>query len=219
MSSEYRVIHALTFLGALALLFTGLGSTPSDIRSFLYQGSAKSLIHIALGITSIITLTVYGAYLMNIHGIRLFDGLKKPVSGQSEEAKAVLRNYILGTHLPTNIKQGMARHNVLASYSSILLVVGFAQLMTSGVLLIFLKSGSMYESMLQIHNIGVYLTAIFFFLHLFAVLKGENRPLLRAAFTNGKVPLIWARDHMERFLKKDSSTLDFASALYTKHVG
>lgn len=56
--------------------------------------------------------------------------------------------------------------------------------------------------MLLVHYTGVYLTGAFFFLHVFAVIKGENRPLLRAVFTNGKVSLDWVKDHMQKFLEK-----------------
>jgi formate dehydrogenase subunit gamma len=202
MGREYRIIHLLNIFAGFALLFTGLGSSPGLFHTFL---PFSALFHTYLGLTSVLVIATYGAILIGINRVRLFDGFRKKVSEQFEEAKAIVRNYTIGASLPTDVRKGMARHNVLASYASVLLIIGFGELALSGLLLIFLNSGSeLYKTMLLVHNTGVYLTAAFFFLHLFAVLKGENRPLLSAVFTNGKVSLNWAKDHMEKFLEKIS---------------
>jgi len=187
MALEYRVVHLATLLGGIALLFTGVGS---------YPGSPKVFPHDALGISSIVVLSGYGVYLLAIRGVRLFDGLRKPVSDQKREAIAIFRNYTLGSPVPPEVRQRIARHNVPSSYASILLTISFVQLMISGVFLILLAPGSsLYGVMQQIHNYGVGLTALFVFLHLAAVSNVANRPLLRAVFTNGKVPLVWVKEH------------------------
>ena len=194
MTLEYRVIHLLTVFGAFALLFTGVGSFP---------GSPQTLLHIELGIASIVVLGGYGVYLLAIRQVRLFDGLRKPISDQIREAKAILVNYVASVSIPLNIRRGLARYNVLASYVTIMLAIGFGELAISGVSLMFLAPGAaMFDSMLGIHIFGVGLVALFFLFHFFAVLSGENRPLLRAVFTNGKVPLNWALDPMTKFLDK-----------------
>jgi len=201
MTLDYRVIHLLNVFVAFALLFTGLGSSPGMLHR-LIPGSA--LFHSALGVASIVVIAFYGLYLLGVHRVRLFDGFqRKRLGDQFNEAKSILWNYTFGSPLPPNVKEGIGRHNVLASYASALLVVAFGLLAGSGVMLLILKPFTLlYGSMLQIHNISVELTALFFFLHLFAVLKRENRPLLYAVFSNGKVPLIWAKEHMARFLKE-----------------
>jgi formate dehydrogenase subunit gamma len=194
MRREYRIIHLLTIVAAFALLFTGVGS---------FRGSPKSVFHTWLGIASVGVIVGYGGYLLVTHGVRLFDGLRKPISGQFRESKAILENYTFDISIPINVKKGIARYNVLASYASVLLAAGFGELAVTGLLLAFLKPvGPLYQFLLQAHSIGVYLSAAFFFLHTFAVLKGENRPLLRAVFTDGMVPVNWAREHMQKFLER-----------------
>jgi formate dehydrogenase subunit gamma len=208
MGREYRIIHLLNIFAGFALLFTGIGSSPGILNTFFhtYFGiTSVAFFHNYLGLATIVVIACYGAYLISVNRVRLFDGFRKKASNQLEEAKAILRNYANGTPLPTDVRKGMARHNVLASYASVLLTIGFGELVLSGISLIFLNSGSeLYKTMLLVHNTGIYLTAAFFFLHLFAVLKGENRPLLRAVFTNGEVSLNWAKDHMPKFLEKIS---------------
>jgi formate dehydrogenase subunit gamma len=192
MSSGYRTIHLLNIFALLALVLTG------NTDTLLHN----NLVHIWLGFSWGAILLVYGANLLRTHAVRLFDGLRKPVSDQVSEASAVLQNYVLRRDFSLKVKHGMARHNVLASYASVLMIVSFAQLAVSGVWMVFLTSGSqLYRSLMQVHNLGVLLTIVFFVLHLFGVVQGQNRPLLRAVFTDGQVSRVWLREHMEKILK------------------
>jgi formate dehydrogenase subunit gamma len=196
MGAEFRVFHVLAILSLLVLLFTGFGA---------FLGGQRLLIHVSLGISSLIILLGYGVYLIKYRKVRLFDGLHKTLPDQLKEAQAVLLNYAEGAVLPGDVKRTMGRYNVLASYASVLLTIAAASLAVSGISLTLLKPpNSLLLIMLRIHIAGVYLVAFFFLLHFSAVIMGGNRPLLRAVFTNGKVPLSWARDHMAKFLNKES---------------
>ena len=191
MNFGYRAVHLVNLFAVLALFLSG----NSDTRFHNIS------LHIETGLLWGGILVAYGVYLLAIRKIRLFDGFLKPVSEQVEEAKAVIRNYIAGSEFPTSVRRGMSRYNTLASYVTTVLVLAFALLPISGVLLIFLKSGTgAYNSMRSIHNVGVAFTIFFLILHLFATASKENRPLLRAVFTNGKVSLTWAKDHIQKFL-------------------
>ena len=69
----------------------------------------------------------------------------------------------------------------------------------------FLQKGTLlYEQMKLLHVFGVGLIALFFLVHVFAVFNSENRPLLKAMFTNGRVSREWAREHLAGFLRKTS---------------
>jgi hypothetical protein len=118
-----------------------------------------------------------------------------------KEAKAVIRNYIAGSEFPTSVRRGMSRYNALASYVSIVLVPCFRSPLDQQSSVIFLESGhrcvqfygkdSQFRG--RIDNPFHSLTSV-------CAANKENRPLLRAVFTNGKISLIWARDHMQKFL-------------------
>jgi hypothetical protein len=138
MTSGYRVVHLSNIFAILALVLTGNTDT-------LLHGN---LVHIAFGLSWGVVLVAYGANLLRVHAVRLFDGLWKPISDQLNEAGAVLQNYILGRNLPVNVRRGMARHNVLASYASVLMVASFAQLAISGILMVLQSPGSQpYQSL------------------------------------------------------------------------
>jgi len=192
MSSTYTMVHGANIFALLALVLSG--NTDTILHNIPF--------HIWLGFSWGAVLVLYGASLLRTHAVHLFDGIRKPISSQASEASALLQNYLLGKDLPQNVRHDMARHNVLASYASVLMIFSFAQLAISGTWLVFLTPGSPpYQSLRQVHNLGVLLTIIFFALHLFGVVQRQSRPLLRAVFTDGMVSRVWLEEHMGKILK------------------
>lgn len=152
-----------------------------------------------------VLLIVYAVYLLAFRRIHVFDALRKPLSQQIREAKALANHYVFGKPLPEDVAKSLERHNVLAAYITIVLVVGIVLLSISGVLLVYSNalglSVAVFRDLLMLHDIGFYLVLLFIFFHLFAVLHPASRPLLNAMFGYGKVALEWAQRHMPNYLK------------------
>lgn len=137
--------------------------------------------------------------------VRLFDSLKNPLAFQIREAFAVISRYLLGTPFPAEIKTRIGRYNILQSYASLALALSFVPLAVGGVAMIFVKRETLlFEEMKVLHLFGVGLMALFFLVHIFAVFHKDNRSLLKAVFTNGRVPLDWAREHVPALLRRQS---------------
>jgi formate dehydrogenase subunit gamma len=224
-SVGYRVAHAvnlglITFLAitGLMLLFPNLMDwltyavgvpiasylgTPSPISA----GAAFAMsAHVFVGELWGLFLIVYVIYLLAFRRIRVFDALRKPLSQQWREAKALFHHYTLGRPIPKDVAESLDRHNVLVAYTVIILVVGIILLSISGVLMAYryilnLGPGE-FGLLLLLHDVGFYLVLIFIYLHLFASLHSTNRPLLLAMFGVGKVPLRWAEENMPRYLRR-----------------
>lgn len=193
MSLDYRIAHFLTIISIFALLVTG----PSE------RSAANSVFHIDFGLLWGGVLIAYSLYLVVRHRVRMFDALKSPVTSQIKDGFAILQHYTLGTPFPSETEQRMGRYNILATYASLVLVLSFIPLTVGGVWMIFLQRGTaMYETMKLLHLMGVGLIALFFLVHLFAVIQAEHRPLLKAVFTSGKVSLEWARKHLGEYASK-----------------
>ena len=198
MSADYRLVHLVAIISLFALLLTGfLGP-----RSF-NLGQPFLSFHIDFGILSGVVLAIYCIFLTAKGRVRLFDALRNPISNQIKEASAILGSYLGGSPYSEDVKQGMGRHNILATYASLGLGLSFIPLTFGGIALILVQRGtSLYEEMKLLHVFGVGLIALFFLVHLFAVSNRDNRPLLRAVFSNGRVSLEWAREHIPAYLRK-----------------
>lgn len=197
MNLDYRIVHFLMVVSLFALLATG----PSD------EGRGNMTFHVDFGFVWGGALVAYAAYLVARHRVRLFDALKSPISSQMRDGFAVVRRYTLGTPYPDDVKKRSGRYNVLATYASLVLVLSFIPLTVGGVGMVFLQRGSsLYELMKILHVGGVGLIALFFLAHFFAVIHADNRPLLRAMFTNGRVPADWAREHLSAHVQENSGS-------------
>ena len=186
MTPDYRFVHYLTMFAVLILYLTG---------SFA-RGSVGSSLHESLGLAWGGTLLVYGVGLALTHRVRIFDALLKPLALQVREGGALILHYVAGVPLPDSVRKSLSRYNVLATYASVLLIVGLIPLSAGGVSLVFLRPGSqLFFVMLRLHLLGVAFIGIFFLMHFFAVLTSENRTLVRAVLTDGKVPVDWAEEH------------------------
>lgn len=182
-----------------APLASALGLPPVTVGAELARTS-----HRFLGFIWGALLVVYGLNLVLFRKVTVFAPLRKPLSHQLREAKAIIRHYIAGKPLPSEVESELHRHNVLVSYMTILLAVGISLLAISGVLLVFAPvlgiAPSAVALLLLLHDVGFYLSLLFLLGHLFASTHISNRPLLNAMFGQGKVPLWWAKKHMAKYL-------------------
>jgi len=58
-----------------------------------------------------------------------------------------------------------------------------------------------HRVMIPLHDTGFYLSILFTLAHVFAITHHANLPILKAMFTNGRVALRWAEEHMPRYIK------------------
>jgi len=198
MSLDYRLVHATAIVSLFLLLVTGSREHGLPFLTF----------HIDFGIFCGVVLGIYCTILFITHRVRLFEALKNPFSVQFKEAYAILGRYMSGTPYPDDVKRGFGRYNILATYASLGLALSFILLTVGGVAMVFLQRGTiLYEEMRILHVGGVGLIVLFFLIHIFAVINPDNRPLLRAMFSKGKVPLDWVRDHLSAYHEKMNSHL------------
>jgi len=147
-------------------------------------------------------LIVYGIYLVAARKILVFEPLKKPFRQQIREAIALLNHYALGKPLPKDVEENLDRHNVLVSYLTIVLIIAFILVGGSGAAMIYLNlTPEQHRVMILLHDIGFYLSILFTLAHIFAVTHPANLPTLKAMFTNGRVALRWAEEHMPRYIR------------------
>ncbi|MEM4971461.1 MAG: cytochrome b/b6 domain-containing protein [Sulfolobales archaeon] len=147
-------------------------------------------------------LIVYGIYLVITRKILVFEPLKKPLRQQIREAIALLNHYALGKPLPRDVEENLDRHNVLVSYLTVVLIIAFILVGGSGAAMIYLNlTPDQHRIMLLLHDIGFYLSILFTLAHIFAVTHPNNIPILKAMFTNGRVALRWAEQHMPRYIR------------------
>lgn len=219
-SLSYRIVHVIVAILLVTLITTGLMGGEIDenneIKNIGESGEIEGIeegnsainvvvplggLHTALGMSLFATAAGYTAFLTATGRIRTFDGIRRPISRQVSEAIGVIRHYITGAPLPDEIE----RHNVLASYLTLFLAGALSVQLVSGAVMAFGR-GVLPEGVLEIaeevHEVGWILILVFVVFHLFAVLHPSNRPLLKAMFGNGRVPIDWARRHMPGYLKR-----------------
>jgi len=224
-SVGYRLVHWLNLIFFLALLLTGL--VLLEIEVFAYPvypigvpiatllgldpntGAVTAGVQIARLIHRLVgpiwgaLLVAYTAYILVSGRYELLRTFAKPLGQQVREAYALLAHYLLGREIPEDVRRGMGRHNVLAAYLAMLLVVGVILVGASGMAIVYLNlTPSQHRLMLLLHDIGFYLTVLFLIGHVFAVFHPSNTPLLKAMFGDGKVSLEWAREHMHAYVEK-----------------
>jgi len=245
-SKSYRIAHALSVILYTLLVVSGLNPRLFDglayavgaplaaalgLPLFFVAREPGRVIHMFLGVSWGLFLAAYGAYLLAFRRVRMFDALRKPIGQQVREASAFIKHYLLGKPLPEDVAKSLERHNVLATYLTIILLIGLAISFITGALMAYGNALGLSESgyepieethesesefgslkkktkpergleLEEIHELGFRISLIFVVPHLFAVLHPSNRPLLVAMFGKGKVPLEWAQKHMPRFLSR-----------------
>lgn len=161
------------------------------------------VLHRIFGILWGALVITYGVYLVAFRKLEVLRPLTKPLKEQIAEVKALIGRYLFGKPIPKEVEEKLDRHNVLVAYTVIILAIGMAMLAFSGAAMVFLPlSVEQYRQMLLLHDLGFYLTLIFVYLHLFAVLHPANAPILRAMFRDGMLSLEEARKHMPKWLQR-----------------
>ncbi len=226
MSLSYRVIHAANLILFVSLMVSGTMLYALEATSWFAYGIGQPLTsllgsntdpvvagvqwartwHRVVGIAWGVMITIYAIYTVLFSRVSVFDGLRKPFRQQLKEAKALAKMYALGEPLPDDVKRNMGRHNVFVGYLFIILLVAVILLSVSGVLLVYAEplalSTSSIRLMYLLHDIGFALSILFFLLHTFAVLMPQNRPLLIAMFSSGRIPVRWLREHMPLYIRE-----------------
>lgn len=206
-SLSYRIVHIVVAILLVALITTGLIVGETQGRKGIHRGGGNLVafppggLHTALGVALFATAAGYTAFLAVARRIRIFDGIRRPISRQVSEAIGVIRHYITGAPLPDEIE----RHNVLASYLTLFLAGALSAQLASGAVMAFGRgvfSRDVLRIAGEVHEVGWILILVFVVFHIFAVLHPSNRPLLKAMFGNGRVPIDWARRHMPGYLRR-----------------
>ncbi|MEB3780162.1 MAG: cytochrome b/b6 domain-containing protein [Desulfurococcales archaeon] len=226
MSLGYRIMHAVNLILFASLMVSGAMLYALEATSWFAYGIGQPLTsllgsntdpvvagvqwartwHRVVGIAWGVMITFYAVYTLLFSRVSVFDGLRKPFRQQLREAKALMKMYLLGEPLPEDVKRGIGRHNVLVGYLFILLLVAVVLVSISGVLLVYAEPLALSTGAIRLlyllHDIGFALSILFFLLHTFAVLMPQNRPLLVAMFSSGRIPVRWLREHMPLYLRE-----------------
>jgi formate dehydrogenase subunit gamma len=224
-SVGYRLTHWLNLILFLTLLITGLVLLEIEVFAYIVYplgapiatllgldpgtGAVTAGVQIARMLHRLagplwgFIIVVYVAYLLVSGRLETLRVLRKPVGQQLREASTLLSHYLLGRELPEDVRKGLDRHNVLAVYLALLLAIGVVLVGFSGLAIAYLDlTPSQHRLMLLLHDIGFYLTVIFLIGHVFAVFHPSNVILLKAMFGDGRVPLSWAREHMNAYVER-----------------
>lgn len=224
-SVGYRLVHWLNLIFFLTLLLTGLVLLEIEVFAYLVYPFGVPLasllgldastgpitagvqvsrfIHRLAGLIWGVLVTTYALYVIVSGKLEIVRALRKPLRQQAREAVALLNHYILGRELPDDVRRGLDRHNVLAAYLTVLLVVGVILVGSSGLVMAYGNlTPAQHRLMLLLHDLGFYLTVIFLIGHVFAAFHPTNTPLLKAMFADGRVSLEWAKEHMPAYLER-----------------
>lgn len=195
---SFRIFHFLLFLGLFFLAYTALfldddGDSESRLVSMLY-------FHKYVGLAWGAMIILYSLITLLRKRPTILEPLGRPILEQIREGFSVIGRYFFGRPHSELVRSKMGRHNVMASYAFLMLVVGILLLGIGGVGLVMSPhSGDSLDFLLGIHIAGAGLIALFVLAHFFAVMNGENRPLLRAVFTSGKVDREWLSKSMPKY--------------------
>lgn len=200
ISAGFRIFHILLIIGSGFLLYSALGLDDEGGGGSLNM----FLLHREIGLLWGFVIIAYAGYaVLKRRKIRIIEPLDKPVTVQIKEAFSIIGRYFFGRGIPGRVRKNMGRHNILASYAFLLLVAGLILLGVGGLGLIITGADAEGSNMFLIaHILGAGMLALFVLSHLFAVINRENRPLLSAVFTNGKVRREWVEEAMPSFAEE-----------------
>ncbi len=199
ISAGFRIFHILLILGSGFLLYSALGLDDDGGE----VGSALNMfaLHRYVGLLWGFIIVSYAAYaILRNRKIGIIEPLEKPIGIQVREAFSIVGRYFFGRSISARVRKNMGRHNIMASYAFLMLVAGLILLGIGGIgLIVFGMESQAGEVYLVAHILGAGMLAFFVIAHLFAVINRENRPLLSAVFTNGKVKREWMEQSMPRY--------------------
>ncbi len=225
MSPSYRIAHGLNLILYSLLILTGLVLFSIEAFSWLAYLLGVTLTplipntdpvtigvqisrswHRFLGFIWGILVIIYPLYLLLFGRIKVLSPLKKPIKQQLREMKALIKRYVSGEPLPNDVAENIERHNVLVSYTVIILIISSVLIWISGLLMAFKDSLGLtidqFRTALLLHDIGFGLGILYILLHVFAVFSPLNRQLLIAMFRDGYVSLEWVKGHMPSYIRR-----------------
>lgn len=201
---DFRLFHILMITGSGFLLFSALGI---DDEQRVISGVANMYyLHRYIGLMWGIAIALYAiCALAKGRKVRILEPLSRPLIEQIREGFSIIGRYFLGRGISEKVRAGIGRHNILASYAYIVMLLGFAFLGIGGFGMIFFPPDNrLFEILLGIHVLGAGLLSLFVLAHLFAVLNRANRPLILAVFFHGKVARKWAEESMPKYIAEES---------------
>lgn len=193
---SFRAFHVFLILGSGLLLLSALGS--DDGREVITGSINMFLLHRYAGLAWGAIVLIYGLIsILRRKRLEILEPLRRPIMEQIVEAFSVIGRYFFGRRISDRVRRKMGRHNVLAAYAFVLMATGIVFLGIGGIGLIATQHDTIsYEIYLGIHVLGAGMLILFVLAHVFAVINRENRPLLKAVFTDGKVRSHWAAEQM-----------------------
>lgn len=200
---DFRLFHVVLILGSGFLLYSALGL--DDDRRLVNGAFNMFYLHRYFGLIWGGLIATYAAYvLLSRKRLRILHPLNKSIIEQTKEGLSVIGRYFFNRKISRGVRQGMGRHNILASYAFVMMVFGLVFLAAGGIGIILSPSESgFYEIFLGIHVLGAGLLALFVLAHLFAVLNKANRPLVLAVFSHGQVRRSWAEHSMPQYMSDE----------------
>lgn len=195
---DFRVFHIFLILGSAFLLYSALGADDGGEGAIISSAGNLFLLHRYIGLLwGFMILAYVLVRTSRRNSVHILEPLRKPVMMQIRESFSIIGRYFFGIRISEGVRSGMGRHNILAAYAFLMLAFGILFLCVGGLALILLPpEGPGYEVYLGIHVLGAGLLSLFVLAHGFAVINRENRPLLKAVFSDGKVDKDWAEDSM-----------------------
>lgn len=202
ISFDFRIIHFILMIGSALLLFSALGL--DDDEGPVSAGLNMYLLHRNFGLIWGAILVTYGVFVViKKRRVKILEPLGRPLGEQIREGFSVILKYFFHIRVSEKIQAKMGRHNVMASYAFLMLILGLFLLGIGGVGLSLATPGnSENEVLLAIHLGGVGLLALFVLAHGFAVINRSNWPLIRAVLFDGKVRKDWAEYSMPTYTKE-----------------
>lgn len=196
---SFRIFHVILVLGSAFLLYSALGLDDDEV---MVEGAMNMFyLHRNVGLVWGGVILIYALYaVLRKRKIGILEPLGKSVGTQVREAFSIIGRYFFGQRIPEKVRVSMGRHNILASYAFLFLVLGLLLLGAGGLGLIFYGEDSAFGDLfLGAHILGAGILAFFVLAHFFAVINKENRPLLFAVFTNGRVKKEWVERSMPKY--------------------
>lgn len=198
---DFRIVHFILMLGSAFLLYSALG-LDEDEGGFS-TGLNMYYLHRNIGLLWGAVLVIYALYVVTVkRRARILEPIGRPIGEQIREGFSVVLKYFFHIRMSERVRTKMGRHNVMASYAFVFLILGLFLLAAGGLGMVLSPANMENEFFLAIHVGGAALLALFVVAHGFAVLNKSNRPLIRAVMFDGTVKKEWVDFSMPVYSKE-----------------
>ncbi len=191
-----RITHWLFFIGVTIAILTGLPVLDGSSFRFLYVltggETGRTILHyyatiVLLGVAApLAVLRAIQSYRSRYEG-----GWWPGWSDVRDSIRIALRWLGLRKEYPTiGFRHPLEKFLVVSVHAGLIL------LGASGIPIVLFNVGYEYRALLlAVHDIGFLLVIIPLIGHFMLAINPVNWPTLKAMFTNGKVPVSWAKKH------------------------